>query len=287
MNLRMKFKLSMSLALAFSVSMLLSCTSDEEQAPASQGWVPSISRSVTASSATIAGFKANGSCVFHNDLSYDGTTWNWINGVSPSLGDTRSMVCLLPALNSTPSTRSYYEPLENSRLQWSVLDVSEQAQDNRFYFHNLSHRVAQMRIELDRYFNVDEVKVHLAKSGYFNCLTGMFDEVGSVAGRTIVFNSDGNGKYVYTFTIVPQTFKAGATLLTYKDVYSDGYYTYHYKADRDVAVGPNQRLTIKTSWNKDWEGGSYTETKTNVALSVTVADWEVNETIDGSASENN
>lgn len=249
-------------------------------------WKPTFSRASSAS-ATVAGFTAAATRAFQSDMAYDGTQWAWTDGTAPALGESATITCTLPALNGTASTRYYYSPSQNSRLQWDCVDVSEQKEDNSFHFTNVTHRVAQMRIIVNRYFSVDELKAYCSQYGYFNCLTGMFDEVASPTGRNVVPQSDGNGNYIYTFTIVPQTFKAGTTLLTYKDVYSDGYYTYRHVLDRDITIDPNERLVVEATWGEDWEGGEYTEIRTNVALSVTVADWEVNETIDGSASENN
>lgn len=249
-------------------------------------WKPTFSRASSAS-ATVAGFTAAATRAFQSDMAYDGTQWAWTDGTAPALGESATITCTLPALNGTASTRYYYSPSQNSRLQWDCVDVSEQKEDNSFHFTNVTHRVAQMRIIVNRYFSVDELKAYCSQYGYFNCLTGMFDEVASPTGRNVVPQSDGNGNYIYTFTIVPQTFKAGTTLLTYKDVYSDGYYTYCHVLDRDITIDPNERLVVEATWGEDWEGGEYTETRTDVVLSVTVADWEVNETIDGSASENN
>ncbi len=249
-------------------------------------WKPTFSRASSAS-ATVAGFTAAATRAFQSDMAYDGTQWAWTDGTAPALGESATITCTLPALNGTASTRYYYSPSQNSRLQWDCVDVSEQKEDNSFHFTNVTHRVAQMRVIVNRYFSVDELKAYCSQYGYFNCLTGMFDEVASPTGRNVVPQSDGNGNYIYTFTIVPQTFKAGTTLLTYKDVYSDGYYTYRHVLDRDITIDPNERLVVEATWGEDWEGGEYTETRTDVVLSVTVADWEVNETIDGSASENN
>lgn len=249
-------------------------------------WKPQFSRA-SSGSATLAGFTAAGSRVFQADMAYDGADWQWADGSAPALGASEKIICTVPALSGTASTRYRYTPDQNSRLQWDCLDITDQNEDGRFYFQNVSHRVAQMRVIVNRYFTVDELKAYCSQYGYFNCLTGEFDEVGSVTGRTIVPQGDGEGNYVYTFTIVPQTFKAGTTLLRYKDVYSEGYYTYYHKLDKDITVDPNERLVVEATWGEDWTGGSYTETITNVTLSVTVADWEVNETVEGSASENN
>ena len=249
-------------------------------------WKPQFSRA-SSPTATVAGFTAAEKRAFQADMAYDGTEWQWTDGAAPTLGESAKIICTVPALSSTASTRYYYSPSQNDRLQWDCVDASEQKDDNSFHFTNVTHRVAQMRIIVNRYFSVDELKAYCSQYGYFNCLTGMFDEVASPTGRNVVPQSDGNGNYIYTFTIVPQTFKAGTTLLTYKDIYSDGYYTYRHVLDRDITIDPNERLVVEATWGEDWEGGEYTETRTNVALSVTVADWEVNETIDGSASENN
>lgn len=249
-------------------------------------WKPLFSRA-SSPTATVAGFTANEVRSFQSDMAYDGTEWRWTDGVSPTLGESQTIICTVPALNGTASTRYFYQPSQNDRLQWDCVEVSEQQADHSFHFTNVTHRVAQMRVIVNRYFVVDELKAFLSESGYFNCLTGMFDEVSAVTGRSVHPQSDGNGNYVYTFTIVPQTFKAGTTLLTYKDVYNDGYYTYRHVLDRDITIDPNERLVVEASWGKDWEGGEYTETRTNVSLSVTVADWEVNETINGEATENN
>lgn len=267
-----------------------SCNSETDVLNDTQDeWKPLFSRA-SAASATVAGFMNDGARVFQSNMAYDGSLWQWVDGVSPSKGSSQKVICTIPALEGTASTHFYYSPAQNSRLQWDCLDVAEQGDDGRFYFQNVSHRVAQMHIELDRYFTVDELKASLSTSGYFNCLTGMFDEVSNPTSRYIYPSSktvDGKTIYVYTFTIIPQTFKAGTTLLTYKDVYSDGYYTYNYKLDRDITIDPNERLVVKAKWNTDWTGGSYTETKTNITVSVTAADWEVNQIINGSASENN
>lgn len=249
-------------------------------------WKPTFSRA-SSPTATVAGFTAAATRAFQTDMVYDGIEWQWTDGTAPALGESAKIICTVPSLNSTASTRYYYSPSQNDRLQWDCVDVSEQKEDNSFHFTNVTHRVAQMRVIVNRYFSVDELKAYCSQYGYFNCLTGMFDEVASPTGRNVVPQNDGNGNYIYTFTIVPQTFKAGTTLLTYKDIYSDGYYTYRHVLDRDITIDPNERLVVEATWGEDWEGGEYTETRTNVALSVTVADWEVNETIDGSASENN
>ena len=267
-----------------------SCNSETDVLNDTQDeWKPQFSRA-SAASATVAGFMNDGARVFQSNMSYDGSVWQWVDGVSPSKGSSQKVICTIPSLEGAASTHFYYSPAQNSRLQWDCLDVAEQGDDGRFYFQNVSHRVAQMHIELDRYFTVDELKASLSTSGYFNCLTGMFDEVSNPTSRYIYPSSktvDGKTIYVYTFTIIPQTFKAGTTLLTYKDVYSDGYYTYNYTLDRDITIDPNERLVVKAKWNADWTGGSYTETKTNITVSVTAADWEVNQIINGSASENN
>lgn len=266
------------------------CNNDNEPMPqAGEMPAPQITRSAgsTITSATVSGFNADENPTFQRDLSYNGTEWQWAGGTS-SLNGVENLICVVPSISSTLNTATAYTPDEKSILMWDKAHISEQTEEGRFLFHNMKHCLAQMRIVVDRYFSVDELTTRFSASGTFNALTGSFTSVDAPTARRIFPANNGDGTYTYTFSIVPQTFKKGATLLTYKDIYSEGYYTYTHKLTEDVTVKPNQRLTVRMEWNSDdWGGGSYTETKAYISTSITVADWTVNETIEGEATENN
>ncbi len=143
-----------------------SCNSETDVLNDTQDeWVPLFSRA-SAASATVAGFMNDGARVFQSDMAYDGSAWQWVDGFSPTKGASQKVICTIPSFEGAASTHFYYSPAQNSRLQWDCLDVAEQGDDGRFYFQNVSHRVAQMHIELDRYFTVDELIASLSTMWY-------------------------------------------------------------------------------------------------------------------------
>lgn len=240
---------------------------------------PQLSRSITATDAAIAAFAKDGSRKHLWKLEKNGDEWQWASGTQATLVGWDTLVCVVPYLSNLNTTTTY-TPSQNSTLQWGKLGKEEQHEDGRFYFKSVSHRLAQVFVEVDRYFSGDELRIYLATRGDFHALTGGFADLYD-SSKSIRPEKTDSGTYVYTFSIVPQTFPKGERLLRYKDVYSTYYDYFYYELEEDITVPANHRLNIRLKWRDDWEFGDryYTTVSvTGIRLDKTEATIDVGNT---------
>lgn len=243
-----------------TLGLLGSCSTDEappqlhpEEQPASLE-APQLSRSLAATDAAIAAFTKEGVRTHLWKLEKNGDQWHWATGTTTTLQGWDTLVCVVPYIQNL-NAGAPYVPSQNSTLLWGKLGKEEQnPDDGRFYFKSLTHRLAQVFVEVDRYVSGDELRMYLATQGNFHALTGGFSSLVD-GNKTIIPEPTDSGTYVYQFSIVPQTFRKGENLLRYKDVYSNYYDYYYYKAEEDLVVPANHRLNIRLKWNENWEFG--------------------------------
>lgn len=242
-----------------TMGLLTACTADDapvQPQPEEQPHTleaPQLSRSITATDAAIATFTKNGTRKHLWKLVKDGDTWNWASGTQATLAGWDTLVCVVPYISGL-NTSTTYTPSQNATLQWGKLGKEEQHTDGQFYFKSITHRLAQVFVEVDRYYSGDELRIYLATRGDFQALTGGFEDLYN-SSKAIRPEKTDSGTYVYKFSIVPQTFKKGKNLLRYKDEYSTYYDYYYYEAEEDLVVPANHRLNIRLKWNEDWEFG--------------------------------
>lgn len=243
-----------------ALGLLTACTADdtpvqpipEEQPKPLEA--PQLSRSITATDAAIAAFTKEGTRKHLWKLEKDGDTWNWASGTQATLAGWDTLVCVVPYLSNLNTTTSY-TPSQDATLQWGKLGKEEQHTDGRFYFKSITHRLAQVFVEVDRYYSGDELRIYLATRGDFRALTGGFEDLYD-SYKNIRPEKTDSGTYVYQFSIVPQTFPKGERLLRYRDEYSTYYDVYYYEAEEDLVVPTNHRLNIRLKWKEDWEFGN-------------------------------
>lgn len=268
--------------------MLAGCTSSADAPEALQEEqsqtmdAPQLSRSVTSTDAAIAAFSKDGTRKYLWKLEKNGEEWEWASGTQATLSGWDTLVCVVPYLSGL-STSTSYTPSADATLQWGKMARDEQHEDGRFYFKHVSHRLAQVFVEVDRYYSGDGLRMYLATRGDFNALSGGFADLYE-SSKTIRPEKTDSGTYVYTFSIVPQTFAKGERMFRYKDVHSTYYDYYYYEAEEDLTVPANHRLNIRLKWREDWErGGRYytTVSVTGVSLNKTelVLDPEQTETL--------
>ena len=241
------------------LGLLAACSTDEapvQPQPEEQPQVleaPQLSRSITATDAAIAAFRKDGSRVYQWKLEKNGDDWQWASGTQATLSGWDTLVCVVPYISNL-TTATSYTPSQNSTLQWGKLGKGEQHEDGRFYFKSISHRLAQVFVEVDRYYSGDELRMYLATRGDFNALSGTFADLND-SYKSFRPEKTDSGTYVYTFSIVPQTFAKGENLLRYRDEHTSYYDYYYYKPEEDLVVPANHRLNIRLKWKQDWEQG--------------------------------
>ena len=241
------------------LGLLAACSTDEapvQPQPEEQPQVleaPQLSRSITATDAAIAAFRKDGSRAQLWKLEKNGDDWQWASGTQATLSGWDTLVCVVPYVSNL-TTATSYTPSQNSTLQWGKLGKGEQHEDGRFYFKSISHRLAQVFVEVDRYYSGDELRMYLATRGDFNALSGGFADLND-SYKSFRPEKTDSGTYVYTFSIVPQTFAKGENLLRYRDEHTSYYDYYYYKPEEDLVVPANHRLNIRLKWKQDWEQG--------------------------------
>ena len=237
--------------------LLTACTADDvpvqlpEQPKPLEA--PQLSRSITATDAAIAAFTKDGTRTHLWKLEKSGDEWNWAAGTQATLSGWNTLVCVVPYFSNL-NTTTLYTPSRHSTLMWGKMGKDEQHTDGRFYFKHVSHRLAQVFVEVDRYYSDDKLRIYLSTQGYFHALEGDFSDLGG-SYKDITPEKTDSGTYVYTFSIVPQTFKKGENLLRYRDNYTTYYDYYYYKAEEDLTVPVNHRLNIRLKWEEDWQWG--------------------------------
>lgn len=225
---------------------------------------PVLSRSISATTATIVGYSATGTLVFSHDLhqtDVEHNVWEWVStGSAPThaqLKNVQDLVCLIPARSVSGKTFTI-SPDADEQLMWDKMSVTEQHTDKRFYFDQLQHRLSKVCVEVDRYYSSDRLYAYYHPGGTFDCLTGEFTKLNSRTATRIRPEKNAQGLFTTTFSVVPQSFNPGDYLLRYRDELSNGYRNYYHEMpDTTLTLLANRMLHIHTVWNTDWRKGSY------------------------------
>ena len=252
------------LTFALLMAAFSSCSHEEPvQDPSLQPMpAPVISRSDSATSATIAGYKADGTLAFKYDLhKNDANVWEWYPSTNvPTLAkleNVQDLVCLIPAQNVEGKTLAI-SPDADEQLMWDKMSVIEYQTTNKLNFDDVRHRLSKICVEVDHYNSNDLLYAYYHPGGTFDCLTGEFTELDSRKDTLIYPKKNDAGLYTMTFSIVPQTFKKGENLLRYREVRTDGYSEYYHEMSENTNVLlADQLFHIQPRWNTDWREGEH------------------------------
>ena len=252
------------LTFALLIAAFPSCSHEEPvQDPDIQPMpAPVISHSTTATTATIAGYKADRNLVFKHDLrKTDANVWEWNPATNvPTLGNlenVQELVCLIPAQNVEEKTLAI-SPDVDEQLMWDKMSVTEFQTTNKLNFDDVRHRLSKIGVEVDHYNSSDLLYAYYHPGGTFDCLTGEFTELDSRKDTLIYPQKNDAGLYTITFSIVPQTFKKGDNLLRYREVMTNGYCEYYHEMQENtIVLQADQLFHIHPQWNTDWREGEH------------------------------
>ena len=255
--------------LVLFMAALFSCSHEDlpvQGADSQPMQAPVLSRSISASTATIAAYSDDGKLVFKHNLQRtddENNIWEWYPAANAptkaKLETAQDLVCLVPAQTITDATCNI-TPSKDASLMWGKMSVAEQHADKKFYFENLQHCLAKICVEVDHYYSSDKLYASYHPGGTFNCLTGEYTKLSTRTSTRIRPSRNSEGLYTYTFSVVPQTFNPEAELLRYRDEQSGGYRNYYHELpDTTVVLAANRMLHIHTQWNADWRKGKFVE----------------------------
>lgn len=227
---------------------LAACTTDDELLDTGKEnlmQVPQLSRAALAPSATIVGYSSSSVRQFSWNL-YDpqpeaeDNYWE-SSEASPSLDGVSKIACLVPQTEVNAQTITV-KPAATDVLQWGAVSVADKAADGRFYI-NLESKLATICVMVKS--KINGLTAHYAKKATFDVTTGEYTWVDSPAYYPIGSNLKKDGEYyAYTFSVVPQKFEKGATLLRYYS--TSGYIekTHRFKADQAYDLKAGQTLHL-------------------------------------------
>lgn len=270
------------LTFALLLAAFTSCSHEElpvQPAGTKSMPAPVLSRSISATTATIVGYKADGTLAFKHDLlqtDAQANVWEWHPATNvptlATLENVQNLVCLVPAQTVSGNTLSI-RPDADEQFMWDKVSVSELKTDKKFYFDDVRHRLSKICVEVDHYYSSDHLYAYYHPGGTFDCLSGEFTSLNSRTAIRIYPEENAQGLYTTTLSVVPQVFEPGDDLLRYRDEQSNGYRNYYYEMpDTTLALLANRMLHIHTAWDADWRKGnyvSYTVNVTGVSLDVT------------------
>ena len=227
---------------------LAACTTDDELLDTGKEnlmQVPQLSRAALAPSATIVGYSSSSVRQFSWNL-YDpkpeveDNYWE-SSEASPSLDGVSKIACLVPQTEVNAQTITV-KPAATDVLQWGAVSVADKAADGRFYI-NLESKLATICVMVKS--KINGLTANYAKKATFDVTTGEYTWVDSPAYYPIGSNLKKDGEYyAYTFSVVPQKFEKGATLLRYYS--TSGYIekTHRFKADQAYDLKAGQTLHL-------------------------------------------
>ena len=252
------------------------CTSEDDflqpQEQENVMQVPMFSRAALAPSATVVGLDEQGNKKFTWNLTdsepdVENNFWT-SSDASPSLNGVSDIACLVPSSSVGSDGTVGIRPNADDVLQWGKVSVSDKAGDNRYYI-NLDYKLATICVELD--FSRSSIYAYYKPGGTFDVQTGEFTSLYYNIWNYVSLK-EVDGKYMATFSVVPQKFTKGTDLLEYASTT----YTHTFKADKDYDLKAGQTLHIHAYQDNDgWSSYKNTINVSSVTLNQESVDMVV------------
>ena len=235
---RMKKQVLFSVLCAWGFALCGCSTTDTDTlSEAGGGLQLSMSRAADGETATVAGFKADGTLSFSKEAYSNGTQWLWRDGNAPSQTELAQVAATQPLVTINTPTKSLNQSELAGYPKGLKLGVTPLAD---YLTHGVAVKqcLAKMQISCEgSYFLNYSINLYLGDRATLDFTKGTLSAISSKSLFTQAMENQKNA----TLTILPQTFRKGELLFSYQ--YGDSYYSYTLK--EDITVGANQCIHIK------------------------------------------
>ncbi len=238
-----------SLILLYFFSLVLGgCGSDILNIPDSEDWQPVLTRAESGTTGTMAGFASADSYFpkFGKKIVSDGTTWQWEDGMAPSLSGVSILAASIPYVDMSTGTRSFSQSHLSSYPKGLMIGaVALDGNSERSV--KVNQCLAQLNISCKgSYFLSSSINLYLCQSASVDFRKGTLttNTYKSYYEQSMVEQKSA------VLPIFPQTFYKGDLLFRYH--YGSG--TYSYRLTENYVVGANQSLNIRiASGDEDYK----------------------------------